>query len=420
LLFGRKTMAGLLPGAAIVAVALLAILFGYTHSQSKNLDWQGTILPLAELYADVVGSSSSSSSLKAEPLAGKVVIVTGCTSGLGLSLSRAVSQLGATVVGIGRSEERLARWKTELSKDRSSNSGQQLVTVMADFSDLAAVARAANAIIENWDRIDMLINNAGMHDSFDNLKGDAVSKQGYDRVFAVNYLSHFLLTEKLAATLHKADKPTVLQISSSFHWAVDGSDLMVQQTDNLPIAARPGGSHGFVFFRSLRSYANSKLAQLYHNRALKQNHPLLSSPKVRLVSACPGWVATNIGGRPGSFFHTWMQAGFPAQGWGIASALMALLDYDTWAQASLPLADYYINSSVFRFANVLLGRQAPHWLYSTGLRDIMVFTMAVGTIWLQNMGAHAAPAKSSPESYNRTIAYSLYDWSYQTIEEYLE
>lgn len=106
----------------------------------------------------------------------------------------------------------------------------------------------------------------------------------------VNYLSHFLLTEKLLGTLlNKSRWPRVVQVSSSFHFAVDGSDLILSPTVTTttaaaaaattananedgaaarPVASVPGGSHGFYFYRSQRQYANSKLAQILHARYL--------------------------------------------------------------------------------------------------------------------------------------------------------
>ena len=63
--------------------------------------------------------------------------------------------------------------------------------------------------------------------------------------FSVNYLSHFLLTEKLLPLMEKSSEhPKILQISSTFHYGVDGSDL----GGAAPVASQPGGSHGFVGF----------------------------------------------------------------------------------------------------------------------------------------------------------------------------
>jgi len=142
---------------------------------------------------------------------------------------------------------------------------------------------------------------AGIHDGLDIKKmlglSNEPSPQGFDRVFTVNYLSHFLLTEKMIPLLQKSADARVVQVSSSYHWGVDGSDLLPGPHGESPIASRPGGSHGLVLFRSQRSYANSKLAQIYHARAFKRYHPDLTN--IRLISICPAWVGTSIAGQPG-------------------------------------------------------------------------------------------------------------------------
>ena len=439
-LFGR---AGIATGLIIAAFAIFLGSF-----PQKDLDWEGTILPLARQYgggdvSEDTTASTSSASFAQRPLQGKVIVITGCTSGIGLSLTRALSKLGATIVGIGRSEQRLARLQRELPN---------VTPVRADLTDLSSVQQGANEILQKFDRIDMLINNAGMYDSVNNLLGRAVSAQGYDRVFAVNYLSHFLLTEKLAPRLSRATKPTVLQISSTTHWSVDGSDLRAAaattaattttttsetfgshaMTTTMPVAARQGGSRGLIVFRSWRSYANSKLAQIYYARAWRQTNP---DSNIRFVSACPGWVGTHIAGG-GGFFHSIMQAGFDVNGFGIASPLVALLDYNAGnsndnksssiihdnESSSEPtaLVDYYTNSRFFDIINLAFGDKPPHALfYKSTLRDAVAFIYGMLAIALQRIGMEAAPAISSPESYNMTIAKELYDWSYQAVKEFL-
>lgn len=412
-------------------VGTLAIFLG-AYPQ-KELDWEGIILPLAQRYGDDVVDPQRGEQVKvsSRPLKGKVVVITGCTSGIGLSLTRALSRLGATIVGVGRSEQRLARLQREVAN---------VTPVLADLTDLSSVQQGANEILQQFDRVDMLINNAGMHDSLSNLLGKAVSAQGYDRVFAVNYLSHFLLTEKLTPLLSRATKPTVLQISSTTHWSVDGSDLRAPTatthtlTTNTnegptevmtPIAARPGGSRGLILYRPWRSYANSKLAQIYHARAWRQRH---GGSNIRFVSACPGWVATHIAGQTG-VFPSILKAGFDVDGFGIASPLVALLDYrhetdsdnnSIESTKTTAPVDYYTNSRFYETIHLAFGQDPlPALLYKSTLRDTIAFSYGMLAIALQRIGMEVVPANSSPESYNLTIAGELYDWSYQAVKEYL-
>lgn len=342
---------------------------------------------MARKYAGITDPSDR------QPLRGQVVVITGCTNGMGLSLTRALSKLGAIVIGIGRDPRRLQQVKREIPT---------MEPIMADLANLTSVARAANEIRERWERIHVLVNNAGIHHFMSNLSSVRVSAQGYDLVFAVNYLSHFLLTEMLSATLHNHTDsyPTLVQVSSTVHWAVDGSDLIIgsdeykrngKLDDQLPIAARPGGSTGgFLLMRSTRAYGNSKLAQLYHARSLKRKHPLWSSASGRAVSLCPSFVTTKVLGNPGSLGHTLLLAGYPSEGWGLASALLAILDTD-------PRHDYYSNSGV---SDLVLEtyRWMPPLFYRIGLRDFVFFFVGYLLLPFQKLGVRGQRRCDHPQS----------------------
>ena len=239
----------------------------------------------------------------------------------------------------------------------------------------------------------------------------AVGTGAFDRVFTVNYLSHFLLTEKLMPLLRKAERPPVIvQTSSLFHWAVDGTDLIQLEGRALPLAAQPGGSRGFYIFRTQRSYANSKLAQIYHARSLK-----LHNPTARIVSYCPGWVATNIAGTDDSLATTFLaRVAFPVAEWGIASALHAIFGSDGDESS-----DFFINSKAYRMGECIFPKATPAWMYQSGIRDLVVFVYALIGLWTQNLVPHAEPIRSSPESYNLTRATALYEWSQNAVAEYL-
>lgn len=307
---------------------------------------------------------------------------------------------------------------------------QTVQTFQMDLSDLSAVSRAADDMVASMDHIDILINNAGMHAGLDFRGKDASvgDNPPYDRVFVVNFLSHVLLTEKLMPLLAKSNKPVIAQTSSSFHWASDGSDLVPKPTvamngkfessKTMPIAARPGGSTGFFLFRTQRSYANSKLAQIYHARMLKRDAARLlgnGNNNLRVVSICPSWVATGIV-RGSSFLSYFLETfAFPMEGWGIASTLHALFDDDEQSGH-----DWYTNSYVFRITEFLIPSGTPSWMYSTlPVRDALVGAFAPLALFLQPFTAHAGPSKSSPESYNESKADALYTWSKNAVAQYL-
>jgi hypothetical protein len=291
-----------------------------------------------------------------------------------------------------------------------------------------------------------------------------------------------LLTEKLLPLLQQAPHGRIVQVASSFHVAVDGSDLAVTSTTATtttttttamaaPIASRPGGSNGFFFFRTQRQYANSKLAQILHARALnradqerreRQQQQQLeptddaappssttsssssssSINTVRTMSICPSWVATQIGGPSGGLSHRLLQfVAFPADGYGLSSLLAALFYIPTselfqegdddkdkttkyrrpspsFHQGGHQWEDFIGNSNLFSF---YFGFPRPSWAYSWfPLSDILIggaahFLLLPG----QRFAAWTGPMKSSYESYNITLQDELYEWSKAAVAPYL-
>jgi NAD(P)-dependent dehydrogenase (short-subunit alcohol dehydrogenase family) len=376
-------------------VIIVAVILGAPH---RDLDWNGTIVPMAEK----------------SNLNGTHVLITGATSGIGESLTMALLKLGATVNALGRSHTKLERLRLDCETElRPLGLWKEdaIRTFTVDLADLAAVGKVGKEMADSLESLDILINNAGMHGLDNMFAVDAAvgTDPPYDRVFVVNYLSHVLLTELLLPLLKKSGKsPRIVQTTSSYHWAVDGSDLLPMD-GAMPVAAQPGGSLGYYVFRTQRSYANSKLAQILHARALAAN-----DDAVKAVSFCPGWVATHIAGADDVFATRMLNLlAFPVQGWGIASALHAVLDHQHSD------GDYYINSHVVRLAEVLFPRPTPGWMYAYALRDAVTNVFAYLALALQRLGAHACPMRSSPESYNATLAQELHQWSLQALQPYL-
>ena len=182
----------------LVGAVVAAVVGVIAHVPPRELDWDGHVVPMAQRFAGTDDDEA--------PLTGNIVVVTGATSGIGKSLTQKLSRLGARVVALGRSPRKLQNLRDEIPS---------IDTVEVDLVDLASVAAAARQVSERYTHIDILINNAGIHDGFSNMLGTSVSAQGYDQVFAVNYLSHFLLTELLTPKLLNSTKPTVAHVASS-------------------------------------------------------------------------------------------------------------------------------------------------------------------------------------------------------------
>mmetsp|Transcript_1397 Transcript_1397/g.2207 ORF Transcript_1397/g.2207 Transcript_1397/m.2207 type:complete len:388 (+) Transcript_1397:133-1296(+) len=377
---------------SLVAVGLVVVCGIWIGWPQPNLDLtdQGTF-PWA-LAHDFMGLTTKTET----PLKGLVVVVTGATSGIGLSLTKALSRKGATVVAVGRSQGKLELLRNETV-------GVQ--PVVADLDDLSSVSDAADDIGKKFRRIDILVNNAGIY-SNPFLLQSPTTKQNFDQAFGVNYLSHFLFTEKLLPLLRKSKKATVVQITSTFHWASDGSDLDVVG-DSPPKASLPGGVG--ILFRDQRSYSDSKLAQILHSRALIRQ--VENQGKIRAVNICPAWVGTQIVGRKGGIVHYLLgSAAFPVNGWGLASTFSGMFDTSN--------NDFWVNS--YQFENPLPQfLTSSKWFARTEMRDLTMFMLSRVVLYTQKFTAETSPARSSPESYNVTLQDSLYQWSKKTVDKWL-
>ena len=123
------------------------------------------------------------------------ILVTGATDGLGRRVARELAAKGTTVLLHGRSPERLEATLEEL---RGQTSTEKVGSYVADLSSLAAVRDLADRILSEYDRLDVLVNNAGII-----VQERKESEDGYELTFAVNYLSHFLLTSLLLPLLRE-------------------------------------------------------------------------------------------------------------------------------------------------------------------------------------------------------------------------
>lgn len=139
-------------------------------------------------------------------LTGKVVAVTGCTSGTGLAAAVCAARKQAqAVLLLNRPSERAAAAeelvRQEVMKSSSSGGTTTVVeTIPCDLQDFASVQAAADLIKKKYDKLDVLCNNAGVM-----ALDDTATKDGYDIQMQTNHLSHFLLTKELYPLLQKSD-----------------------------------------------------------------------------------------------------------------------------------------------------------------------------------------------------------------------
>src|SRR4030065_2706298 len=123
---------------------------------------------------------------------GRVCILTGATSGVGYQAAKRLAQGGAHLVLVCRNGEKAAKVKEDLKREY----GIEIDNMQADFSKLAEVRKIADILITKYPRIDVLINNAGVHNT-----KRVVNECGFEYVFCVNHLASFLLTRLLLKRL---------------------------------------------------------------------------------------------------------------------------------------------------------------------------------------------------------------------------
>lgn len=197
---------------------------------------------------------------------GRVVLVTGATSGLGLVTAEQLAAVGATVVLLGRDESKTNRVRDQISE----STGSELVsTAIADMGDLDAVRRVAGELNERLDRLDVLIHNAGALSATRQL-----SAQGMEQTVASQVVGPFLLTTLLLPVLEKSAPARVLTMSSGGMYA---SPLRVNE---LQMGADYKGSE---------QYARAKRAQVTLNEMWPQR---VASGDVVFHAMHPGWADT--------------------------------------------------------------------------------------------------------------------------------
>lgn len=231
----------------------------------------------------------------------KVAIVTGASVGIGLHTALGLARAGMRVVMVGRDPERTEAAR-RLVAERAP--GAEPETALADFSSLDEVRALAAHILARHERIDVLVNNAGMIAS-----RPGFSAEGYEITIAVNHLAPFLLTHLLLDRLKQSAPARIITVASQAHRGTRLDPAML----TWPAVWSP-----------LSAYGRSKLANILFTRLLARR----LDPAI-VTAAClhPGVIATQIGNNAG------IVAGI---GWRIAR--MFLPGPDKGAETSIFLA----------------------------------------------------------------------------------
>ncbi|HKM65382.1 MAG TPA: oxidoreductase [Acidisphaera sp.] len=222
-------------------------------------------------------------------LTGKRIVVTGATNGIGRIAATALAAKGASVILTGRDAKRLDQTVAAITRAHPTATVR---TIVADQARLADVRALAGQIAADGQKLDVLLNNAGLVAA----PKRQVTADGFEMQFGVNYLSHYLLTALLVPTLLRAPAPRVVTIASVAHKRarVDFDDLQSARS-----------------YDRMRAYAASKLENLIFALELDRRARAAQSPLMS-VAAHPGISMTNIfagAGVPGLLIPAFKLAG---------------------------------------------------------------------------------------------------------------
>ena len=206
---------------------------------------------------------------------GKVCLVTGSTDGIGKVSARVLAELGAKVIIVGRDPEKSAIVLAEL---RSISGNKNIDLLMADLAVMQEVRDLADQVISRYDRLDVLLNNAGGY-----FTKHEITSDGLEMTFALNHMSYFLLTNKLLELLKASAPARIVNVSSNAHYGID------IEFENL---------NGEQEYKAWKAYQKSKLANVLFTYELREKVPA----DITVNCLHPGFVATNFGHNNGGFF----------------------------------------------------------------------------------------------------------------------
>lgn len=214
-------------------------------------------------------SSTADEVLAGKDLTGRTAFITGGYSGLGQETGRAMAERGAHVILSGRDATRLAAAADAIA----DATGARVDTLVCDLASLDSIRAAAAEANERFDKIDLLINNAGVMAC-----DKAQTADGFEMQFGTNHLGHFLLTNLLMPLVEKGDRPRIVNLSSRGHHIapVDFDDPNFERRE----------------YEKWQAYGQSKTANILFAVGLEER---LANRGIHAYSLHPGGIHTNLG-----------------------------------------------------------------------------------------------------------------------------
>jgi NAD(P)-dependent dehydrogenase (short-subunit alcohol dehydrogenase family) len=199
-------------------------------------------------------------------MAGKVCLITGCSSGLGKATALGLAHLGAHVVMVCRNAERGEAARADI---RQQSGNETVDLLIADLASQQVIHHLASEVQKRYPQLHVLINNAGVL-----LSKRMLTVDGLEATLAINHLAPFLLTHLCLERLKASAPARIINVTSALHLPLNLKDLL-----------RERRYHGF------RVHRESKSGSIYFTYALAER---LEGTGVTVNCAYPGAVATNI------------------------------------------------------------------------------------------------------------------------------
>lgn len=231
----------------------------------------GVVVGVAYIYREIIVKGKKCKS-KAK-LHGKTVIVTGSNTGIGKTTAIDLAKRGARVILACRSKQ---RGEAALEEIKRASGSSQLVFMQLDLGSLKSVRSFAENFLKSEPRLDILINNAGVH-----MHGR--TEDGLGLMFGVNHIGHFLLTNLLLERLKECEASRVVNVSSTAHnfGKIDFDCLNTHKALGL----------GTSFMEVLQYYSDSKLCNVLFTHELAKR---LQGTKVTCYSLHPGAINSEL------------------------------------------------------------------------------------------------------------------------------
>ncbi len=198
----------------------------------------------------------------------KTILITGANSGIGKATATALAEMGAHVVMMSRDLEKGEKARQEVARISKSN---QVDLMQCDLASMDSIRKFAVAFISKYQKLDVLINNAGIY-----TKKRMETADGFEYQIGVNHLGHFLLTQLLLDLLKESAPSRIINVSSGAHFAgkIDFNYLQLQNG-----------------YSSWKSYCQSKLANVLFTYELAHR---LTGTGVTVNCLHPGFVNTRF------------------------------------------------------------------------------------------------------------------------------